>query len=827
MPPAATIGRYDVLRPFGAGEGRWLAFEPQLDRTVVLETTDAGAEVDAALRRVRAFAAVEDPALPAIHDIATIDGRVVVAREHVDGAPLPMWAHSAAGWRDIFAVGHQIARALAKIHAAGLALGSCTSTDIVIRTDGHAWITSPLLHACNATTDADRVALCEVLVAALRDANAAPPSRFGPLAPTRFSTTDDLARWLARDPANVRRRVALAVAGVVVVLAFATYVEARSATDRGCAGDRELAAVWNDDARLRVREAVLATGAAFAEDVAESVDGALDRWASEWIGVYDDACEAAKSGGAGHELHTRMRCLGDRREGFSALLSVIERADDTVVRNAVEAAQGLESPRGCLAAEADEYTPSHEAQALRNELAHVAALQGAGKYDDALARIEPVVGEAERLGDVRLEAEALHRRGMLEWLLGRPRAAEATFETCVGRAWVAGRDELAAFSWAQLVYVRGELLGDYAAAHRASRSAAATQARVGDVPTLAAEIESSNGTLAFREGRYLDAMAHYERALTARARAGPDDLRRAGMLTNLANSEIRAGRLDDALAHQREALELRRASLGEIHPETAQARETMAAIHHAKHDPDAALAELRRVHSIREQTLGPEHPLTIQALANVGAVLTDLAQWDEAAATLGHALAQTRRFAPDDHNVFFLLVNFALVAREQGDPATALQRCDEAERTLGPAIYHPERAIALHCQGTALADLDRHVEAIERLRLALEIREAKLGDDHELVARTATELGASLLALGRVDDARAQLRRADDIHARRGTPASIRADVHFQLARIAAADGDEREARERAERALAGYRADPGGHDDVARVQAWLTERRD
>jgi tetratricopeptide (TPR) repeat protein len=781
----SSVDRYEILRALDGA--RRLAFDATLDRMIVLETSTAG-DVEEALRRARAFAALDDPGLAAIHDIMVVEDRVVLAREHVVGRPFASWARAAGGWRPLVAAVTEIARALQTVHAAGLFVGNFDAEAIVVADDGRATIVAPVLATSEGSPTADRVALCSLLADTLRSAGLAPPKHLAELDGRAFAKTAELVDRLSFDPARRRRRMlvragALAVAGLAVI----AYLEARR-TDRGaCRGaELRLAGVWDPQIAARLRGALEATATPFAAHVADTVEATLDRYAEQWVHAHAQACEEAR-GQDERELAARTSCLDERRDALASLIGVLAQPDEIVVRNAVDAAQNLEPAIGCLDDATRTPADSEAARALRRELSLALAQQNAGKYGDGLTTAAAVRDAADALHDDALVADALRLEGTLQWKSGDPRTADATLERAVVRAWDADRDEIAAMAWTQLVYVRAELLGEFAAAHVAARHAEATLDRIGPHPRLAASLYQMRGILAVREGRYGDAIAEHQAALDERLRSGAGEDEITSVLTDLANAQVMVDRIDDARVNQARALASRVRLLGEVHPDTALARGTLAGILHAANQYEEALAEERLVHEVRVKTLGEHHPLTLKSLANVGGMLVGLERWDEGERVLVQALEDTRRYiGVDEPNIFFLLVNLALVAEHRGDHQAAYDRCTEARRRLAASPDHPNVAITLQCQARALRELGRPDEAIVDFREALARLELRLGPDHKLVARALTDLGTALLDRARSSADRAEgvaaLQRALAIHERRGSPPELVAPARDRLA---------------------------------------------
>jgi tetratricopeptide (TPR) repeat protein len=99
-------------------------------------------------------------------------------------------------------------------------------------------------------------------------------------------------------------------------------------------------------------------------------------------------------------------------------------------------------------------------------------------------------------------------------------------------------------------------------------------------------------------------------------------------LNNLGALLRAMGDLEGARAYYEQALDIRRAVLGERHPDTANSLNNLAMLcfDEGKHHEAAAL--MRQALAIREEVLGPQHPSANNSRRNLAAIEARLAQGD-------------------------------------------------------------------------------------------------------------------------------------------------------------------------------------------------------
>ncbi|HXJ20726.1 MAG TPA: serine/threonine-protein kinase [Polyangia bacterium] len=151
LAPGTHVGRYTVLELVGSGGmGEvYAAYDPQLDRKVALKLLRAGDTAaddggpgrghDRLLREAKAIAKLRHPSVVVIHDAGTVDGRVFLAMEFVEGATLRDWlAERPRAWREVLDVFIAAGRGLAAAHAGGLVHRDFKPANVMVSDDGSA-----------------------------------------------------------------------------------------------------------------------------------------------------------------------------------------------------------------------------------------------------------------------------------------------------------------------------------------------------------------------------------------------------------------------------------------------------------------------------------------------------------------------------------------------------------------------------------------------------------------------------------------------------------------------------------------------------------------
>ena len=577
----------------------------------------------------------------------------------------------------------------------------------------------------------------------------------------RYPTMAALMADLEGGPKRRRRRTILAIVAAAIVAAGLLASLLYSATRAGqpCAdAQRHLAGIWNDEVKLAIRQAFVATPTPYAADTWNRVETALDDHARSWVEMRAAACVSThvEKLQSIEVLNLRIGCLDDKRERMRALVEVFGKADEVVVANAVMAVSHLELD-SCANHEALTMRVKPPAAALRRridavkeQLAQVDALRVAGKLDRALTIATAATATARAIDYRPLTGTAALALGRVHSGLEHGVAAEAALRDAAWAAEASGDDATAADAWIALVYVLRFNHTDYSRAAAAARHADAVVTRLGDDRRRVALLDELGG-LSVQRGHFDAAVDHFELSIELAERSPGDHQGVANTLVALSNALSFLGRSKQALAHLDRALAVSRRLLGTDHPRVTRLYHSMGLALSAHGDYEDAASYLEQARRRWSESLGELHPSVGHANLNLGNTYFERGQFEQAAA---HAEAAKKIWAQALGNDHF---HTLLANTNQGEALAAWGRCDQAREILLPTLSLFEKEaetrdhIAVAYLLTALGQCDLasgdHATAVARLERALVIRSANPEDPAKL-ARTQFLLARALWQTG-------------------------------------------------------------------------------
>jgi serine/threonine-protein kinase len=568
--------------------------------------------------------------------------------------------------------------------------------------------------------------------------------------------------------------------------------------------------------------------------VSELVIREIDEYTDAWANEYTEACAATTVRGeqSAEVMDLRMSCLKRAKVDLDAIVEVLAEADRDVAARAHRIATGLRPLSECsdierLRAEVVPPRPEDVAavEGAREALATAKAESKAGRYEDALRRVEDAKVQLASVDYEPVRAEVAVLEGALFEYLGRYEDAEAALKRALGYAARTHQARILGRTGIRLMGVVGYQQRRFAVG---LRYASVAHALTSHDPAADADMHNVIGNILDAQGHYADAEAEYRRALAYTVEAGEDsEPWTAAWISNLANAIDSQGRYDEAEAEHRRALKLKETILGPDHPSVALGHNNLASVLMSRGKYAEAEAEARRALEIWEQALGPDHPSVANALHNLGNAVYSQGRPADAEVFYRRGLTLLEQtLGPDHPKVGSALTNLGAAVSSSGDQEEAerlFRRALDIERSaLGPE--HPKLinvrislAIVLNAQGK----LD---EAEAEHRAALQLALKTMGPNHPIVGNVRGNLALVLAAEGKSREAEAEFRESLRLREQRlGPEHPDVAYARFGLAKHLAAQDRIDEARSLARRALEVY-IQQDRTEDAERVSTWLDE---
>ena len=312
------------------------------------------------------------------------------------------------------------------------------------------------------------------------------------------------------------------------------------------------------------------------------------------------------------------------------------------------------------------------------------------------------------------------------------------------------------------------------------------------------------GDVAYEERDTRGAAELFRRALDLRLRLfGPDHLGVAASRQGLATALYgEPGRVEESLLLFRQALATRRRLLEADHPDIAETLSSLGRVHHDLGRLEEAEAHLREALRIRQALFGDQNTSVSTSMTNLAGLLAARGDVEEALELKLRVIEIDQKILPETHpNQISNRINLAFYyaqtsqralaleacdqvvarVRQSGNPklgARALRRVGDLRRDVGDvagarAAYGDALAIGLAAGGDLdasfslmrLGELEqraaRPARAEPYFRRALDLRkrlpEAEETSGRSRIASAQGDLGACLLAQGRLEEATAEL----------------------------------------------------------------------
>ncbi|MEM7152129.1 MAG: serine/threonine-protein kinase [Myxococcota bacterium] len=688
---------------------------------------------------------------------------------------------------------------------------------------------------------------------------------------------------LSRDPSRTRRRVGLVIGGAALVGGLVggerlLHARAVEACEREGASIDE---VWNDEARRRTSEGLLATGLPRARDTVERIEPWLDRTAKGWAEARTAACVVTQIEGRWDRERAEVSavCLEERRQRFAATIEVLAEADAGIVDGAVAMTSALPLLDSCvderyldhLPVELGDPQQGAQRRALEAALAKAQGDLLAGRREAARETLERTQADAGAIDFGRGVVRAGQMLARIDELEQRYEQAEQGYRRVFVLAMEGGSVHLASVLAADLATVIGvrqraaakgawwielslalarrsgvkdddpqifqakHMLAKLSrddgrfddALRLAEQASAAGEASLGARHPGMAEVAATLASIHRERGDYDEAVDLARQGVERLGAAlGVEHPKMVGALGGLAENLRRVGAIEEAAEIQRRGLAVARKSFPPGHPAVAAARMSVALMLHEQGRSADARPMIERSVAEVEKALGREHVDLMPMLSNLGMVYDVLGDAEGAAGAYGRALAIVDASLPPEHPVRgILLSNLGTAELSMGDFEAALGHHREAmallEQTHG--AEHPHLVIAHANLAQALAGLGRHAESLAAAKRSSAVATAVHEPDHLDVSYGLVGIAAAQLALGDAAAAIEPATRALRIRSARVGVPELRAEAEWTLAQaLARGGGDRARANELATAAETFYAT--GDPEVRAKIEAFLAQ---
>jgi eukaryotic-like serine/threonine-protein kinase len=283
-----------------------------------------------------------------------------------------------------------------------------------------------------------------------------------------------------------------------------------------------------------------------------------------------------------------------------------------------------------------------------------------------------------------------------------------------------------------------------------------------DPDTIAAlshigRLELQTGNYEASERIFRDALARLEEN-----GAGPKSI--ASAQTDVGWALMEQNKLNEAETIFRGAQQALLESVGQTHPTTLRARDTLAITLQKLGRMDEAIKIYEDVLRLRREQVGEENPLTLWAMNNLGSALNGVPGRTEEAREMTERVLelQRKRFGNQHLYTVTTMNNLASIYRRLG-------RLDEADQlwreviTQGTELWgenHPRTLAAISNRATLLSDMDRLQESRDLFEYALPRMEEAVGRQHGMWLASKNGLGALLI---KMEDYQAALACFDEL----------------------------------------------------------------
>jgi eukaryotic-like serine/threonine-protein kinase len=526
---------------------------------------------------------------------------------------------------------------------------------------------------------------------------------------------------------------------------------------------------WNADAREELRSAWIGTALPGAADTWSRVDARLQARVDDWWNIHHAACSGAAP------ASSSATCLLRWAEGLRTPLEVLAQPNESLVHNAVQMVGELPPLARCsdaLDAPADASAP--EVPPWQAELDRVDALLSSSQLEQATRLVEALVARVHREPNPWLAAEANLRLGKLLMQRAEIDAAATAFEEAYLGAKLQGLDRLAAKSALGLLQLFGEVRHRPDEAARWAGHARAETERVGD-PVLISVYLNSWGRALRSDQRLEEALVQHQQALALQHSLPALDA------SELALSHFQIGsvlglldRIDEGRPHLEEALRILEVEIGPRHPRVASTLTNIGIFLSFDGRNEEALEKLHKAREIAlEAYPGNPWPAAFPLRKSAGIHASEGRPRRAVEDLRLYRDVYVQMHDPTDAKPALVELVTCEIAMYEGDYDRALGHCRRALGSEGVGTVEVELAGIYQTMATIFAKQGKLEEALATERIAHQVarQEAATHDTMQDVRRRWLEIGANhglgraLARVGRYDEALAQLELANAAYA--------------------------------------------------------------
>lgn len=454
----------------------------------------------------------------------------------------------------------------------------------------------------------------------------------------RYESMAALLKALAPRSAKplVRAAIALAIlaAGAGTTMLVRRGHPTRTTTVAACpSADERLAGVWDASRKENVRRAFEATNKPYALDAWRGTERSVDAYARDWSATYAATCSETSRDVM--QLR-RMACLEERLIDLRALVDVFERADVALVNQGVAAAESLPRIARCSSGSAalhvaapDNPETLAKVAKVREQLAHIVALEETQAWKAALHLGEPALGEARATGYRPVVAQALLVIGDLNSKpIGKRERAMVAYREAATIADALGDDRTRALALVGLAI--GDIDEKKPDRDEVIAHALAAAERVSGDDEVQFIVQFWAGTDKINGARYEEAEVRLRKAVVAAERAyGPNSWRAALALSVVGAAVGERGRFDEGLALNERALYIFRQAVGAEAPSISWLHTISAMqLNELRRLPEAE-AHLREGLRVAEREMGSDNVVVADILDELGRTLLDDGRFQE------------------------------------------------------------------------------------------------------------------------------------------------------------------------------------------------------